>query len=92
MENIPGASAGGGGQGVEVGARDGGEEQGGVPCAWPPKLPSWTRNQVNANIKIMLYKFMAKGVPKKKLERNFGKFSQTGTVLYTGCFFSLGLP
>ena len=43
---ILGAATGGGQQGVEAGAGDRGEEQGGLPCAWPPQLPSWTRNQV----------------------------------------------
>ena len=84
MENIPGASAGGGGQGVEVGARDGGEEQGGVPCAWPRQLPSWTRNQVNADqngIYEQLHKLIAKRAPKKEIEEQFCNFSQTGIVL-----------
>ena len=45
-ECLLGAATGGGQQGVEIGAGDRGEEQGGLPCAWPPQLPSWTRNQV----------------------------------------------
>ena len=53
MGSNPGAPARGCGQGAEVGAGDGGEEQGWIPRAWTFQLPSWTRNQVHAD-QIML--------------------------------------